>query len=217
MRRSSRMRSSSLLPRCSAPDKRDWRQAIYKTASDVDTRREYVIVDLQRAYLSLLETIEPQHITVNRLIGEAGVSRATFYRHFRSLTDVLQGIIDRPIERLVDLVLGRFALADPPSSSGAIIEMIMENPKLWQILLTTHVKSVVQKEMAARALSRSRDIAEYLQPELPSDHCAAWSVNGTFEILSWWLSQSDAPPEAAIVSLLDRLTLRPALREIYEA
>lgn len=51
----------------------------------------------ERTFEALIQLLEEQsvtEITISNLIERAGISRATFYRHFHSLTDVVKAKID---------------------------------------------------------------------------------------------------------------------------
>lgn len=120
--------------------------------------------------------------------------------------------MEYPITHLLDLALSRFALENDAPRSLAIIDMVSEDQPLWQMLLTSGAKRIVLQELAARAGLRGFEIAPYLRPGLPPDHCAAWTATGTFDILCWWLEQSEAAPREEVAYLLDRLTVEPALK-----
>lgn len=52
-------------------------------------KADITVTNIMHAFNQLIRTSAFDGITVNDIIGEAGVSRATFYRHFRDKYDVM--------------------------------------------------------------------------------------------------------------------------------
>lgn len=176
------------------------------------SRGDYTTIDLQRSLINLLKAKSFEQFAVNYIAKEAGISRATFYRHFPTTRAVLDSIVEQPITDFIDLALSRFAYHGASVRSLKIIEMVLLDLQLWRMLLTSGARSIVLQELAGRARSRGSEIAPFIQPRLPPDHSAAWTVTGTFEVLAWWLEQGDSFPNKETARLLDRLTVNPALQ-----
>ena len=91
---------------------------------------------LKEALLRLLESAPLDKISVTQLCQEAGVNRATFYRHYTSQEDVLQEIqqdtLDNIQSRWADSTWGRIS---PWDQTFLICKYLWEHPREARLFL----------------------------------------------------------------------------------
>jgi AcrR family transcriptional regulator len=81
------------------------RAAPGQTAGSVRSRTAPAKAAVLRAFVELVGTIQYEEITVGEIIGRAGVSRSTFYEHYRGKQDLLTRSIAGPFKILADEIL----------------------------------------------------------------------------------------------------------------
>lgn len=93
---------------------------------------------IRDAFIDLLQEIELEKITVNRIAERATINRVTFYLHYRDIPDMLERIADDMINEISVI------LKDLPNQSPVdiellqrILEHIAENSKFYKVLLAS--------------------------------------------------------------------------------
>lgn len=169
---------------------------------------------LHDALVDLIQDRPLERLTVDSIVLRAGVSRATFYRHYSTKEQLVDEIGSDEIDRLLDIALPRFSRTDTLAGSLAVAHYVSENRRLWSVLLTGGAEGVMRRRFAHLAQIRGALLDDGDVADLPLDLCAAWGMAGTVEILAWWLRQEDPVPLMQLAQYLERLTVRPALPEI---
>lgn len=168
---------------------------------------------LHEALIDLIQDQPLERLTVDAIVLRAGVSRATFYRHYSTKEQLVDEIGSDEIDRLLDIALPRFSRTDTLAGSLAVARYVNENRRLWSVLLTGGAEGVMRRRFAHLAQTRGALLDDGDVADLPLDLCAAWGMAGTIEILAWWLRQEDSVPLMQVAQYLERLTVRPALPE----
>jgi AcrR family transcriptional regulator len=169
---------------------------------------------LHDALVDLIQDRPLERLTVDSIVLRAGVSRATFYRHYSTKEQLVDEIGSDEIDRLLDIALPRVSRTDTLAGSLAVAHYVSENRRLWSVLLTGGAEGVMRRRFAHLAQIRGALLDDGDVADLPLDLCAAWGMAGTVEILAWWLRQEDPVPLMQVAQYLERLTVRPALPEI---
>ena len=74
-------------------------------------RDSSIVSDIERALVGLLGSTSLGKVTVTQIVKQAHISRTTFYRHFDSVTDVVDSIEDRIFDAMRDV--NRWAIIEP--------------------------------------------------------------------------------------------------------
>jgi len=171
---------------------------------------------MRALHVALIDLIQDQpleRLTIDTIVLRAGVSRATFYRHYSTKEQLVEEIGTDEIDRLLDIVFPRFSRTDPLAGSLAVAEYVNENKRLWSVLLMGGAEGVMRRRFAHLAQTRGVLLGDGDAADLPLDLCAVWGMAGTVEILAWWLRQQHPVPVMQVAQYLERLTVRPALPE----
>lgn len=81
------------------------RAAPGQTGKSVRSRSQPAKTAILRAFVELIGTVQFEEIAVGEIIGRAGVSRSTFYEHYRGKQDLLTRSIAGPFKILADEIL----------------------------------------------------------------------------------------------------------------
>lgn len=176
-----------------------------------DARGWKTMCALHEAVIDLIQDQPLERLTIDNIVERAGVSRATFYRHYSTKEQLVEEIGTDQIDRLLDIALPRFSRTDTLAGSLAVAEYVNENRRLWSVLLTGGAEGVMRRRFAHLAQTRGALLDDGNVANLPLDLCAAWGMAGTVEILAWWLRQELPIPIDQVAHYLERLTVRPAL------
>ncbi|WP_042197114.1 TetR/AcrR family transcriptional regulator [Paenibacillus camerounensis] len=93
---------------------------------------------LKNALIELLEEMDIEKISVNRIAERAGINRVTFYLHYRDLPDMLERMADEMVEDIYKVVSSH-----PEQASGeewplleSLLKHIEANSRLYKVTLT---------------------------------------------------------------------------------
>jgi AcrR family transcriptional regulator len=95
---------------------------------------------LKDAFIDLLQEMEIEKISVNRIAERATINRVTFYLHYRDIPDMMDKMADDMIEdiqRALDVSTTIEGDADKRDSLGLLnlLEHIAENAKFYKVVL----------------------------------------------------------------------------------
>ncbi|CAH1226257.1 hypothetical protein PAECIP111891_05918 [Paenibacillus allorhizoplanae] len=93
---------------------------------------------IREAFIELLQELEVEKITVNRIAERATINRVTFYLHYKDIPDM----IDKLAEEMINEIQAIFQEApDPPGFTSQILlnmlEHIAENSNFYKVLLAS--------------------------------------------------------------------------------
>lgn len=98
---------------------------------------------LRDAFIELLEEMEIEKISVNRLAERATINRVTFYLHYKDIPDMLDKMADDMIDdihRVLDQATIKSESPELISSTLLInlLEHIAEHSKFYKVILASH-------------------------------------------------------------------------------
>lgn len=172
-------------------------------------RPDKVLAALRASLLKLLEHHKFDDITARDIIIDSGVSPATFYRHYRTRSDLLDAVADNEIETLIAISASAFDC--PHEASLAQIRHLDGHKALWSVLLNGGAASYVREGLIRRLTDAYSDERWRAETWLPNEVAIQFSVAAMVEIVSWWLRQDEPPSIETIAEMLEYLTLRPTL------
>lgn len=163
---------------------------------------------LRAALLKLVQTTPLENITIREITNTANVSYPVFFRRYASKEELFNDIAEEEVRQLL-------AKAMPISDSGIAIMCahIQENRALWSALLTTGAATAMRSEF----MRISREIASNTprrNPWIPLELGTPFVTSGIFEILAWWLHQSDNYPISNVIKIMDALIVNPMMNRI---
>lgn len=174
-------------------------------------RPDAVLMALRTALLNLLERKQFEEISARDIIAEAGISPATFYRHYRTKTDLLDAVADEEIDTLVKMSASLWN--SPREASIAQTRYLDSHRALWSLLLNGGAATYVREGFIRRLTQEYSDERWRSETWIPNELAIIFSVTASVEIISWWLRQNEPLPLETIAKMFDRLAIRPTLHE----
>ncbi|MFC5702640.1 TetR/AcrR family transcriptional regulator C-terminal domain-containing protein [Cohnella faecalis] len=173
---------------------------------------------IRDAFIDLLQEIELEKITVNRIAERATINRVTFYLHYRDIPDMLERIADDMVNEIQAI------LRDVPNQTRSdmdwsilvkILEHIADNSKFYKVLLaskripvfTDRLTKLIAEVITSRAEKREASLS-VSAVSVPKD-IAIWYGSSAFigTIVCWLRNDMPYTPLflAKQLSLLFRL------------
>ncbi|SDX99482.1 TetR/AcrR family transcriptional regulator [Paenibacillus sp. CF384] len=133
---------------------------------------------LRDAFIELLQEMELEKISVNRLAERATLNRVTFYLHYRDMPDMLEKMADDMIEEITSIINAPKPLIQSSAADEVewpilveLLEHIAENHKFYKVILATK-RTTVFTERLLKLLTKM--ISERLErPEFDHDFAAS--------------------------------------------
>jgi AcrR family transcriptional regulator len=170
-------------------------------------RPDKALAALRAALLTLLEQQQFDEITARAIIQEARISPATFYRHYRTKSDLLDAVAESEINTVVQMSA---ALIDKPREAAiAQLRYLNRHKALWSVLLNGGAAKQVREGFIRRLSEEYADARWESETWLPREVAILFSVTVTIELVSWWLRQHKSPPIEAMAQMLEQLVIRP--------
>ena len=102
------------------------------------------------ALLELIRRKDADKITVKDLVEVCGISRQTFYYHFKDIVDVVEWAAQQGVQRLVRKSLNA---ATPREALGVFVDFAVESQPLVQRLLNSQRREAMERIMVETARS----------------------------------------------------------------
>ena len=96
------------------------------------------------ALLELIRRKDADKITVKDLVEVCGISRQTFYYHFKDIVDVVEWAAQQGVQRLVRESLNA---ATPQEALGVFVDFAVESQPLVQRLLNSQRREAIERIM----------------------------------------------------------------------
>ena len=96
------------------------------------------------ALLALIRRKDADKITVKDLVEVCGISRQTFYYHFKDIVDVVEWAAQQGVQRLVRESLNA---ATPQEALGVFVDFAVESQPLVQRLLNSQRREAIERIM----------------------------------------------------------------------
>jgi AcrR family transcriptional regulator len=179
---------------------------------DVDARIRRSTAALRRALIALVQEHHFDEITVQQILERAGVSRATFYAHYRNKDDVLHSSFERVFLALED-VLDRpaplphrlFPVAEflaHIDDAGTVVRALERGGQLDAL-------RDLAAGLAARMIQRRLDddgADSDSRPGIPRALLARMLAGALMEMIAWWEAHREAAEPAAMDEAFQRLS-----------
>ncbi|NIK68221.1 TetR-like C-terminal domain-containing protein [Paenibacillus sp. BK720] len=129
-----------------------------KTTTRTDPRILRTRQLLRDAFIDLLEEMDIEKISVNKLAERATINRVTFYLHYKDIPDMLEKMADDMIEDIHQVLDRSTVKSDSPEVINTtmlvkLLEHIAEHSKFYKIILASH-RTTIFTERLLRLLTK---------------------------------------------------------------
>ena len=172
---------------------------------------------LSQALIDLVVERGYDGLTIKQVTERAEVAYVTFFRHYRSLNELLAERLREIIQAMVEEIEGAAPAGGAwytPEGGLRIFRHVAANAALYRVLLTSPGATAVRADMrAAIAANVMRNCAALLArsdivpPEVAADHLAASQL----ALIEWWLVHERPYSEERMADIYTRMVVLPAL------
>lgn len=163
---------------------------------------------LRRAFIDLLDRERFDTISIRDIIREAGISSATFYRHYETKADVLDDIAAQEMTSLIDAAIPVLTNTGTQEAAVALCLYVDQHRKLWSALFTSGAANAMRLAFQNRLRGLPRP-PTVLQSKMPDDLRLSVSASGLIEVLTWWLRNGQEFDVETIAGFLHELVVEP--------
>ncbi|HEX2584672.1 MAG TPA: TetR/AcrR family transcriptional regulator [Steroidobacteraceae bacterium] len=175
-----------------------------KRSASIDRRVVKTKLALRDALLALMSTRSWDDISIREICDRANVGRSTFYLRYQSKEDMLAD----SLETLRNFLLSTAAESgrkEFPFLRG-LLEHIAEQRAVFKTIIGRrggHRVAIKFKEMVRQLIEA--ELKQYGHPVAKSHWLSSYLTGGFFEVMSWWVDSSKAPPIAEMERRFDVL------------
>jgi len=158
-------------------------------------------------------------VTASMVAQQAGVSRATFYRHFADVEDLGRFALRELIQQVPTISLSAAPLRD---KALALVASYFSHIDVHRSVFT----GLLRKDGGMPGFSElmlssiqaeiSRDLTTLGAPEESKDLMATFIASAAVSAAVWWLAEPSRPSLGSVVSRVERLIV-PGLQTFFEA
>lgn len=184
---------------------------MYHLSENKKTQRSAELI--YEALCKLLQENELSEITVQELVYEAKVGRATFYRLFDSIPDVLKYKCDRVFEEFITYI-NNYRKSELLSSSVASTKLLLPLLRFWY-LDSIIIEVIIKSERVDILHSNIEKLFERLfdnmdkeiNPNFQKDYFVAIRAGILFNILIKWVTnKKNIPPDDLAEIILKQIS-----------
>ncbi|RKP51520.1 TetR/AcrR family transcriptional regulator [Cohnella endophytica] len=143
---------------------------------------------IRDAFVDLLQEIEFEKLTVNRIAERATINRVTFYLHYRDIPDMLERMADDMIDE-IQAILKDVPNQPPVDRDWSILVKLLEhiaaNSKFYKVLLASKRVPIFTDRLRKLFVEMITSRAEKRDASLP-----AQAVNVPIDIVIWYGSSA---------------------------
>lgn len=186
----------------------------------MDRRIKYTKKTIKDTFISLLSEKDIKKITVSEICKLADINRATFYRYYLDVYDLLDKIQEEFIEELKNPYI-----EDPSrvSSVGAfskeILQVFIDNKELVKILFDTNNNIYFLNEVLEVAYVMCKNKWEQDIPNITEDeinYAATFIFNGALGVVNFWVMNNFDKDIDEVANAIEQLGYYGTKNYIYK-
>ena len=179
-----------------------------RTAAKPDRRIRRTRDTLGDALIQLMQEQPFDSITVQHVLDRAGISRATFYTHFRDKDDLFLSDVEDFLERMGNFLTRQKAPARRLFPVEELFTHIADVPRVHAAIMASG-KAPDFRELAIGCFARSieqRLVAAGVTLAMPELRATSHALAGSlYSLLDWWLLHNKSIPPKEADALFHRL------------
>ena len=186
----------------------------------MDRRTKYTQKIIKDTFIDLLSEKDISKVTVSEICSIADINRATFYRYYLDVFDLLDKMEDEFVQKVKDAYTINDSDEQPLSHYViSLLNMCYENQKLAKILFTATGKPYFLNSILEEAYNKCSIRWTKERPDISLtdiEYATVYIFNGTLGVVNYWI-QSDFDKSAdEIASIITDLAHYGIKRFIYK-
>lgn len=169
-----------------------------KKNSDGDLRVRYTKLIAKQSLLEILQDKHISKVTIKELCEKANINRATFYRHYYDIYDLLSEIEFEIFEEIRTIMVND---SDDKTSIENICHVIKKNSDVCNVLLGKNgAQDTIDKLLA---LLKEDILKDWIPTQNPYiDYAFEFTTNGSLGIIRKWQERNYSDPPETIAKLI---------------
>lgn len=186
----------------------------------MDRRTKYTKQVIKDTFLNLLNDKEITKITVSEICKIADINRATFYRYYLDVYDLLEKIQNDFIEELINSYNTNDTNSYSVSNfSKELLSVFLANKELVRILFNTNNNIYFLNEILELAFTKCsekwlEDIPTLSNEEI--EYAATFIFNGALGVVNYWVKNNFDKDVSEISNIIEQLSYFGTKRFIYK-
>lgn len=186
----------------------------------MDRRIKYTKKTIKDTFIKLLDEKDIKKITVSEICKLADINRATFYRYYIDVYDLLDKIQEEFINELKEPYLEDPSRVNTVGAfSKEILEVFIENKELVKILFNTNNNIYFLNEVleVAYGMCKTKWLTD--KPELTEDEinfAVTFIFNGALGVVNFWVKNDFDKEINEVANAIEQLAYFGTKRFIYK-
>lgn len=186
----------------------------------MDRRVKYTKRIIKDTFLTLLNEKDIKKITVSEICNKADINRATFYRYYLDVYDLLDSIEKEFVIELKEAYLPQNdAEKTIHHFTKAMLSVFLKNKELVKILFNTNNSIYFLNNILEIAYARCRERWEKDLPNIPEEdmeYATVFIFNGALGIINFWVKNDFDKDIDEISEIIETLSSYGTRRYIYK-
>lgn len=171
-------------------------------------RANRTVRDFETALANLLQRVPFDKLTVDQICAEALLHRSSFYRYFHDKYDLLEQLIKRRLDTLVQTTESEDDLIE------ALINYVGSNRSLFQNLtavndhssLNTELFRIISEILLDRQVGNGQDVVSQALANSSNPQMLAYILSGaTMGAFEWWRDENYDVPIPEVVAVVKQV------------
>lgn len=183
----------------------------------MDRRVKYTQRIIKDTLISLLGQKELNKITVSEICQLADINRATFYRYYLDVYDLLNKVEKELVEELKEA--SRKSDNTIESFSDALLQVFLENQELVKILFNTNNNIYFMNDVLEVAYAKCKERWEQDLPGISEEeieYAAIFIFNGALGVVNYWVKNDFDKDPDEVSSIIGKLSYYGIRKYIYK-
>lgn len=184
----------------------------------MDRRIKYTKKVIKDTFLNLLEEKDIKKVTVSEICELADVNRATFYRYYLDVYDLLDKIENEFTEELKS-ALSNESNYTVSSFSSDLLKVFLENKELVKILFNTNNNIYFLNTFLEIAYEKCKEKWEKDLPNINQEdinYASSFIFNGALGVINYWVQSDFDKDYKEISQIIEQLSYFGTRRFIYK-
>ena len=187
----------------------------------MDRRIKYTKKIIKDTLIDLLSKKDLKKITVSEICKEADINRATFYRYYLDVYDLLDKIEEEFVNDLKNAtnVTNSDTKYSVYSFSKELLNVFLENRDLAKILFNTNNNVYFLNDILEIAYEKCRDKWQHDLPNISKediDYASVFIFNGALGAVNYWVKNDFDKGVDEMAEIIERLSYYGTENFIYK-
>lgn len=185
----------------------------------MDRRIKYTKKVLKEVTLELLNEKEINKITVSEICRKADVNRATFYRYYLDVFDLVDKIVKEFVEELKITLENNTETSSISSFSENLLNVFLDNKELVKIIFNNKNHANFLNDVLEIAYEKCSKKWQEDNPNISKEeleYASLFIFNGALGVVNYWIKNDFDKSVEEISNIIEQLSHFGTKRYIYK-